>query len=349
MKKQLVALYFLIVSAIFLIACASSPSDKNQANKKPGAPAVEGFIVRPTTLTQTISVSGTIKPFEETVLTADVAGRVVTINLPEGKRVQQGTLLVKLFDDDLQAQLNKSTALLELAKLNEKRNAELLKSSAISQADYDVSAIQVRSSEADIDLVKAQIRKTEIKAPYDGVLGLRMVSPGVQVTPGTPLATLRSDKQLKIDFSIPGKYSGIVKKGLKVKLSVQGEDASYDATVIATEEAIDVGTRNFKVRALIDNATAATKPGSFANVDLELGQNSGALLIPTQAIIPRERDKQVIVAVGGKAKFTPVTTGARQDSLVQVLSGLHAGDTIAITGILFLKPGADVKFSRIAQ
>jgi membrane fusion protein, multidrug efflux system len=349
MKKQLVALYFLVVIILFLFACASSPSDKNQLIKKPGAPAIEGFVVKPTTLLQTISVSGTIKPFEETVLTADVSGRVVALNLPEGKRIQQGTLLVKLFDDDLQAQLNKSTALLELAKLNEKRNAELLKSSAISQADYDVSAIQVRSSEADIELIKAQIRKTEIKAPYDGILGLRMVSLGVQVTPGTPLATLRSDKRLKVDFSVPGKYSDIVKTGLTVKLSVQGADTAFDATVIATEEAIDVGTRNFKVRALIDNATAAIKPGSFANVDLELGQNSGAFMIPTQAIIPRERDKQVIVAFNGKAKFTPITTGVRQDSLVQVLSGLHAGDTIATTGILFLKPGTDVKFSRIAQ
>ena len=130
---------------------------------------------------------------------------------------------------------------------------------------------------------------------------------------------------------------------------LQGEDERYGATVTATEEAVEASTRNLKARAVIDNEPIALKPGAFATVDLELGHNKNALMIPTQAIIPQERTKQVILAQAGKAKLTAVKTGIRQASTVEVISGLKTGDTIVITGILFLKPGADVKFSKVTQ
>jgi membrane fusion protein, multidrug efflux system len=349
MKKIFIPLYFLIALISFMCFCSSGISKKNQPLKKQSTPFVEGFIVNPTTLKQTISVSGTIKPFEETVLMPDVAGRVVKFFVPEGKSVRQGTLLVKLFDEDLQAGLRKAMAQLSLAEQNEKRNAELIKVNGISQVDFDQSSLQVHSINADIDLIKAQIRKTEIIAPYDGVLGLRNVSIGAQVTPGIALATLRSVHKLKLDFSVPEKYGKDIKAGLQVFFTFQGEDARYNATVMATEEAIETSTRNLKVRAIADNETIAFKPGTFATVDLELGENKNALMIPSQAIIPQERNKQVILAQGGKAKFTAVKTGTRQASAIEVISGLKAGDTIVTTGILFLKPGADLKISKIAQ
>ena len=134
-----------------------------------------------------------------------------------------------------------------------------------------------------------------------------------------------------------------------MKFSVQGDDAMHDATVMATEEGIDVTTRNLKARAVVKNKDAALKPGAFANVELELGENKNALMVPTQAIIPQERTKQLIVAKNGKAKFVTVTTGVRQASNVEVLDGIAAGDTVVTTGLLFLKPGADLKFSKVAQ
>jgi membrane fusion protein (multidrug efflux system) len=240
-------------------------------------------------------------------------------------------------------------AQLSLAELTEKRNAELLKVNGLSQADYDQSALQVHSINADIDLIKAQIRKTEIMAPYDGILGLRNISLGAQVTPGTPLVTIRTVQKLKLDFSVPEKYGKDVKAGLQVTFTLQGEDARYNATVTATEESVEASTRNLKARAMVDNITTALKPGTFATVDLELGENKNALMIPTQAIIPQERNKQVILAQAGKAKFIAVKTGIRQASSVEVISGLKAGDTIVTTGILFLKPEADLKITKIMQ
>jgi membrane fusion protein, multidrug efflux system len=349
MKKLSVPLYFLVLPAVFLGSCASGSSKSNQPVKKAGTPMVEGFVVKPTTITHSITVSGTVKPFEETVLMSDVSGRVVSLHIIEGKFVKQGTLLVKLFDDDLQAGLRKSIAQLALAEQTEKRNAELLKVNGISQAEYDLSTLQISLIKADMDLIRAQIRKTEIMAPFDGVLGLRAISIGAQVTPGTALATIRSTDRLKLDFSVPEKYGNLIKPGLKVTLNVQGENALSDALVMATEEAIESSTRNLRVRAVIQNNIATLTPGAFANVNLQLGQNTGALMVPSQAIIPQERNKQVIVAQNGKAKFVVVNTETRQASLVEVISGLHSGDTVVTTGILFLKPGADLKFSKIVQ
>jgi membrane fusion protein (multidrug efflux system) len=308
---------------------------------------VEGFVVKPIAVDQSIAISGTLKPFDETVLMPDVSGRVVTINLPEGKFVKQGALLVKLFDGDVQASLKKSIAQLEIAEQTEKRQAELLKVSGISQSDYDQALLLVHSINADIEVLKAQIRKTEILAPFDGVIGLKNISIGAQVTPSTPIATIRAVKSLKLDFSVPEKYGDELKPGLKVTFTIQGNDSKFDAMVIATEEGIDASTRNLNARALVKNTSALLKPGAFANVELQLKEIKNALMVPTQAIIPQELKKQLIVEKDGKAKFVNVLTGVRQASNIQVLTGVAPGDTIVTTGILFLKPGMNLKFSKV--
>jgi membrane fusion protein (multidrug efflux system) len=349
MKKTVLLLAFF--AFIAGMQCSNKPAAPAPAtgNKFNVTPMVEGFVVKPIEITQAISISGTLIPFEETVLMPEVTGRVIALNLPEGRLVKQGTLLVKLFDDDLQASLKKSQTQLDIAVQTQKRQNELIKVSGISQSDYDQAVLQVNSINADIDILKVQIRKTEVRAPFDGVIGLRSVSVGAEVTPGTPLATIRSTQQLKLDFSVPEKYSSAVKPGTKVKFTVQGDDAPHDATVMATEEGIDVTTRNLKARAVVKNKDAALKPGAFANVELELGHNTSALMVPTQAVIPQERNKQLIIAKNGKAKFVTVTTGVRQASTVEVLDGISAGDTIVTTGLLFLKPGTDLKFSKVVQ
>jgi membrane fusion protein (multidrug efflux system) len=310
---------------------------------------VEGVIVKPVVLDQIITISGTLKPFEETVLMPEVPGRVVYINLSEGGFVKQGTLLVKLFNDDLQAQLNKSLAQLKIAEQTEFRQNELVKVNGISQLDFDQTILQINSIKADIEVLNAQIRKTEVHAPFDGTLGLRNISIGAQVTPGTALATIRDVKHLKLDFSVPEKYSREIKPGVKVQFTVQGDEKKYDATVIATEQGIESGTRNLNGRALVDNNINSLIPGTFANVDLSLNQNKGALMVPTQSVIPQERTKQLIVAKNGRARFVTVKTGIRNVSSIEILSGITTGDTVVTTGVLFLKPDAVLNFSSVRR
>ncbi len=312
-------------------------------------PVVTGVIVRPALIRQSLAVSGSLAPYEETVLTAGIAGRVVSINLPEGKSVRQGDLLVKIFDDDLQAGLSQLQAQAEIAKQNEKRQSELVRINGISQAEYEQAVLQTASVNAEIESMKVRIRKTEVRAPYDGVIGLRSVSPGAEVTSATPLATIRAVAQLKLDFSVPEKYSGRIKVGQKVFFTVDGDDAKHQAVVSATEGGIDAATRTMKIRSVVKKPAVSLKPGAFAHVELVVGENERALMVPTQAIIPREQDKRVIVARAGKAQFVIVKTGVRQSGTIEVTDGLSPGDTVVTTGLLFIKSGMPLKFSSVAQ
>jgi membrane fusion protein, multidrug efflux system len=350
MKKKLLLFFCSLLLLTGLSSCHFGSKKNGKDDKRPSAIlSVEGFVVHPTLLVETIQVSGTLKPFEETVLMPEVAGRVVMINLPEGKFVKKGTLLVKLFDGELQAQLKKAQTQLQLAEQTEKRQNELLKVSGISQFDYDQTVFQVNSIKDDIDLLKVQIGKTELVAPFDGVIGLKNISVGAQVTASTAIVNLRMENRLKIDFSVPEKYSREIVPGKRLTFTVEGDTLQYDAAVMATEEGIESSTRNLKVRAVVDHPSPSLKPGAFARVELELGQHPGALMVPTQSIIPQARGKKLIVARNGKAEFIVVKTGIRKEATIEVLNGIHNGDTVVTTGIVFLKPKSDLKFSKVIK
>jgi membrane fusion protein (multidrug efflux system) len=347
LKKRIFNPFIIIAFSGILCSCHSGATDNKTANRQSVNLKVEGIIVSPTVLDQTITISGTLKPFEETVLMPEVAGRVVDINLSEGGFAKKGTLLVKLFDGDLQAQLKKSQAQLQLEEQTENRQSELMKVNGISQLDLDQTILQINSIKADIEVLKVQINKTEVHAPFDGTIGLRNISIGAQVTPATALATIRDVRHLKLDFSVPERYSSTIKPGFKVKFTVQGNDNKYDATVMATEQGIESDTRNLNGRAIVQSDVTSLIPGQFANVELRLSESNNALMVPTEAVIPQDMYKQLIIAKNGKASFVTIKTGIRNASSVQVLSGISPGDTVVTTGILFLKPNAVLKFSKV--
>jgi membrane fusion protein (multidrug efflux system) len=332
---------------ILLNACASKSENSKAGARSDAVAYIEGVVVKPTILEQNIIVSGTLKPFEETVLMPDIGGRVVSINFQEGMHVSKGTLLVQLFNDDLKAQLHKVKAQRDLAVQTEKRQSELIKINGISQLDYDQSVLQVNSYSADIEVIQAQLRKTEILAPFDGVIGLRNVSVGAVVSQSTALATIRQLSPMKLEFSFPGKYISSVKKGTRLNFTVQGTDQSFDAVVMATEEGIDASTRNLQAKALVSGKTNGLVPGMFANVSLILNENPRALMIPTQTIIPEAQKKKVIVSRAGKASFEVVTTGVRKSTDIEIVSGIQAGDTVVTTGVQFIKPGSVLKFAKV--
>jgi membrane fusion protein (multidrug efflux system) len=338
-----------IVLITAMSACHSTAPETKNAKQKLSGLKVEAFIVKPSVLDQSITVSGTLKPFEETVIMPEVSGRVVSINLQEGKTVKRGTVLIELFNDDLKAQLRKSQAQLQIAEETLKRQDELIKVNGISQSDYDQALLQVKSITADIEVLNVQIGRTKIKAPFDGTVGLRNVSLGAQVSTTTALVTLREVDQLKLDFSVPEKYSSEIKPGAKVQFSLQGDDQKYEAEVMASEQGIEYTTRNLKVRAVIKNPSSSLVPGAFATVELSLEKINHALMVPTQAVIPQEKDKRLIVANHGKAKFVIIKTGIRNSSQIDVISGINPGDTIITTGLLFLKPGSILSYLKVKR
>jgi membrane fusion protein (multidrug efflux system) len=340
---------FLLVIIMFF-GCGLKKSNKKESrtiNKERQQTKVDAFVVNPSLLIDEISVSGSLMAFEEVELKNEVAGRVVKINLPEGQFVKKGTLLVKLFDDDLQANLKKLQIQLAIQEQILKRQSELLKVNGISQIDYEQNGLQVNSIKADIEVEKVLIRKTEVLAPFDGVIGLRNISEGAEVTPSTLLATIRSENKLKLDFSVPEKYSPEIMTGMKIEFTMSNNETQHEATVIATEAGIDALTRNLKVRAVVYNESDHLLPGAFADVLLRLNEKKNALLIPTQAIIPQEDSNSVIMAKNGKAHFATVKTGIRKVSKIEITDGIQPGDTIIITGLMFLKEGTRLFYSTV--
>ena len=310
---------------------------------------VQGYIVKASTLSNTIEVPGTLLPFESTELHPEVSGRVTGLYINEGSYIQKGALLVKLFDGDLQAQVKKQEAQLAIAEKTTERYGQLLKIGGISQQEYDLSSLQIANIKADIGLLKTDIDRTEIRAPYSGQIGLRNISLGAYVTPQTVVATIQQTDRLKLEFTIPEIYTADVKDGQQVGFFLEGYDKKFTARVMATEAAVTPDSRTLKIRAVVQRQDARLTPGTFAKVTFPLKINREALMVPSQAIIPQARGKQAVLYKDGIATFVEVTTNIRDSAMVQVTSGIKAGDTILTTGLLAIKPGAKVLLAGISN
>jgi membrane fusion protein, multidrug efflux system len=308
---------------------------------------IEAYVVKPSSLTSTIESAGSLLPFEETEIRSEISGRVVGLYLREGNYVSKGTLLVKLFDGDLQAQLKKLQVQLKIAEKTVERQRELLTISGISQQEVDLSELQANNLKADIELVKVNISRTQIRAPFSGKLGLKTISMGAYLTPSTAVSKLSQVNQLKLAFNIPEMYSAQVHPGQTVQFNLAGSSKNYFATISATEGTVEESTRNLAIRAIVKAGSSNLVPGEFAKVKIVLGENTKAIMIPTQSIVPQGRIKQVFTIKEGKAAPVEIITGTRDSSNVEVLSGLNYGDTILTSGLLFVKPGSAVRVSKV--
>jgi len=353
------ALNFFLTGFVLLIlpACGSSDKktiDQTASSGSPGAMPgakqppmpVDVYVIKPSLINEKIEVSGSLLANETTEIHPEISGRLVQLNIAEGRFVSKGALLAKIYDGDLQAQLKKLEVQLDIARTNEDRSAQLLKIQGISKSDYDASLLNVNNIKADIDITRDNITKTEIRAPFSGKLGLKNVSPGAFITPSTALTTISEVNKLKLQFSVPEKYGSEIKNGQLVSFKLNGSDKTFSASVIATETSVGEDTRSLTVRALVKNNDPALIPGTFANVQMVLGNNPNAIMIPNGAVVPQGRKKQVFVFKDNKALPTDITTGVRDSANVQVLTGLFPGDTLITSGLLFLRPGSDVKVTK---
>jgi membrane fusion protein (multidrug efflux system) len=335
---------------ILLASCQSSGKDDKKpaggnANRPPAK--VDAFVVTPKVLSQNIEMPGSLIPAEETELHTEVSGRVTGIYFNEGSYVNQGSVLVKLYDGDLQAQLSKLKVQLKVAEETQQRYEALLKINGVSQQEYELYKLSVNNIQADISIVQTSIGRTQLRAPFSGKLGLRNISIGAYITPATTISTLRKVNQLKLEFTVPEKYGSEMKNGNQVQFGIESNEKNYTARIIATENNIAEDTRSLRVRAMVDKPDAQLIAGAFVKVKIGLGQNNAALMIPSQAVIPKARQKEVIVYRGGIANMETVTTGIRDSAMVEITSGLKAGDTVLITGLLTTKPGSKVIIDKV--
>ena len=346
---MILPLFFLFALVIFFSCKEEKKNTPQQSGGQAQTPplSVEVLLASTKLLSTDIEVPGTLLANESTEIHPEVSGRLVQLNVREGAVVSQGSLLAKLYDGDLQAQMRKLEVQLKIAEQTENRQSQLLKIQGISQQEYDLSLLHVHNLKADIDIVKEEIRKTEIRAPFSGKLGLKNISPGAFITSATIITTIGQVNQLKIQFNVPEKYGSLLKNGQTVEFTIDGSEKKFAAQVMATEVAIEENTRSLAVRGKVNKPDPALYPGAFAKVKIVLGKNEQAIMIPNYVIVPQGRKKLVYLYKGGKSLQMEITTGVRDSSNIQVLSGLNIGDTIIASGLLFLRPGGNVKLTKV--
>lgn len=296
-----------------------------------------GFVIIPTHLSELINSTGTLRPDEEVDLAFETSGKIVGINFTEGTRVKKGDLLAKINDRPLQAQLEKLLAQLKMSEAKEFRQRSLLDKDAISQESYDQVQTDVQSLRADINLIKARISETELRAPFDGIIGLRYLSEGSYATSSTKIAKLIKISPIKLEFSIPEKYASEIKIGYPITFSINGSDKVFNASVYAVDPKIDIETRTIVLRALYPNKNEELKSGRYAGITLQLSQIDNAIAIPTEALIPEMEGERVFIYKKGKAQSVKVNTGLRTESKIQITTGLKFGDTLITSGIMQLR------------
>ncbi len=353
MKLRTIIILIVIITLLIVIKIFFLQPKKDEVPKGSAPKAqtvnVTGYIASSQLLENKIYSSGTILANEEVVLHPEVSGKLVSVNFREGNFVGKGALLAKINDADLQAQLRRLGFQLKLAKEKSERLRGLLNIQGVSQQEYDEGASQLQLINADMDYTRAQIAKTEIRAPFAGRIGLRQVSAGSYVTNASTIATIQQTNVLKVDFTIPEKYSDIVHIGDMVQFTVDNSPEKSFAKVFAIEPKIDAQTRNITVRAICNNTQEGIFPGAFARIELVAEKKQSTIMIPTEALIPELKGKKVFVSKGGKAMPVMVETGVRNDAQIEITSGLTEGDTVIVTGIMSLKPETKVKIIEIKK
>jgi membrane fusion protein (multidrug efflux system) len=321
-------------------ACHSKkiPEDKNKQNA-----SADILIASPRAISNIVEANGTVVANEFVQLHPETSGRITYLNVPEGVHIEKGTIIAKINDADLQAQISKSKVQLELAVKTEERLKKLLAINGINQSDYDSALNQLQSIKTDIAYYQALIDKTVIRAPFSGTVGLRLVSMGAYVTTTDIIASIQQLTTLKIDFTLPENYGSLVHKGNTITIEI--DTTKQQATVIAIEPQANTVTRNLKVRATLQNTKV--HPGSFVKVYVDAGENKHAIMLPANALIPNDQNNQVVILKNGRAKFVSVETGIREATDVEITKGISEGDSVLVTGVLFARPDAIIRVNKI--
>jgi len=353
LRPYLIVLVIIAIAAIIAYPKIKPLLFKAASTQGSGAPQgprginANALVMKTTRMVDVVNSSGTLIPDEQVDLAFETSGKIIAIYFDEGTPVKKGELLAKINDRPLQAQLLKLKAQKKLAEEREFRQRSLLSRDAISQESYDQVVTELQTIEADIMLNEARIAETELRAPFDGVIGLRHVSNGAFVNMNTKIARLIKNDPLKIEFAIPERYSGNVAPGFPLRFTLDGVADTLMARVYAVDPKVDERTRNIVVRALYNNPNEFVKPGRFVSIQLEIAEINNALAIPSEALIPEMDGDRVFVYRGGTANTVLVNTGLRTESHIQITSGLSEGDTLITTGILQLRQGLPVTIDQL--
>ncbi len=338
--------------ALLLAACNASNADNDKATKADApksAVEVDAATVRVADMPLRLNVIGSLRANETADIAPEVAGRISQIGFREGQSVRKGQLLFQLEDSVYRAQRDQSAAGLEIARSNLKRAREMAERHMISSQSLEESQSTVDQQAANLRLYEAQLKRLSLVAPFDGVAGLRQVSPGDFVAVGQTLVTVQGMDPLKAEFRVPEQYLAQLKPGLPIQLRVDTyADQVFNGKIFAVDATVGSETRTINVRATLPNPDKQLKPGQFARVALELPDTGKSLAVPEEAVFPLDNRNYVYLIRDGVVEQREVQIGTRIPGTAQVLDGLAEGDAIITEGLQKVSPGDNVRIRSLS-
>ncbi|WP_404384188.1 efflux RND transporter periplasmic adaptor subunit [Caenispirillum salinarum] len=332
-----------LAGALMLAAGLLAAPAAGQAQDKPQGLPVEAVPVRVQPMTDELLVVGSLLANESTVIRPEIAGRVEEISFEEGGRAEKGQLLVKLDDDSRAAELKRAEANLSLSQRNFNRAEELYRRQNLPVSSRDEALAKLRADEAALELARVNMEKTELRAPFSGLLGLRQASVGDYLRAGDAIVNLEDVDPIKVDFRVPEVFAHRLKTGQPIRMKVDAVPGqAFDGTVYAIDPQVDVQGRSVMLRARVPNTDGPLRPGMFARVTLVLDERPNALVVPEEALIPQGTSQAVYKVVDGMVEAQPVTIGQRRKGIVEVTEGLSEGDTVITAGQIKVRPGQPV-------
>ncbi|MBA4054197.1 MAG: efflux transporter periplasmic adaptor subunit [Marivirga sp.] len=347
-KKVSQLLLGFLLLAVIVAACVSKADDlsKKATSNTPAIvrTPVDGIVVQPSELNEELEVIGSLVANQQVDIVSELTRKIVSINVKEGTRVKSGTLLFKLDDADLQAQLERLRQEEKLALLNEERLKDLIAHDAIAQQDYDQASTNLHVLKAQIQELQVMISKTRITAPFSGQIGIINVHPGSVVSVNTILTDIEDNSLIKVDFSVPEKYTNAIAPGSVHTFTIASNDKTYNTKVIARAASISESTRTLLVRAITPNPEGSLLPGQSARLNLAVSTSGDALTVTSNALIPSSSGYTLYVSRNNTVSAIPVSIGQRSANSVEITSGLQKGDTVITSNLLRLAPGSPVQF-----
>jgi membrane fusion protein, multidrug efflux system len=333
-----------LLGSVIMEACTVAEGKKNEAPEAPvftGTP-VDALIIKPGVLTESLEVTGTLVANQEVDIVSELTRKIVRVNVKEGSFVSRGSLLFQLDDADLQAQLEKLKQQEKLAQLNEERLKDLIQHDAAVQQDYDQAFTNLKVLHAQIAEMNVLIDKTRITAPFDGQIGIINVHPGAVVSVNTVLTNIKDNSVVKVEFYVPEKYSNVIVPGSQHTFTIASDKKEHLATVSARSAGLNQETRTLLIRAIAQNPGRTLLPGQSARLNLSLNSSSNTITVSSQALIPSSLGYSVFKISKNAVEAQPVAIGQRSAGAVEITQGLVAGDTVIVSNLLRLGPGAPV-------
>ncbi|MEX2208003.1 MAG: efflux RND transporter periplasmic adaptor subunit [Myxococcota bacterium] len=333
----------LVAAALAAILLAACGRGGNQDFKQP-PPVVEVITVEPETVRDIITLVGQLDSESSVEVQPELEGIIESIDFQEGQTVKKGDVLFRLRDAEQNAHVREARARAKLAEEIFRRITALQQREVTAQAEYDKASAELEVARAEVQLREVELEKTRVRAPFDGVVGSRLVSPGERVRRMTKLVQIDAVDRLQLVFAVPEIGVPFVRAGMPVKISVKPfPEIRFDGEVFFVSPTLDASTRRLTLKAWVPNPGRKLQPGLFANLEVQLAEREQALVVPDSAVLVDQSGSFVWrVGSDGKAMRAPVEIGLRKAARVEITSGLEAGDQIVSAGTQKVTEGAEV-------